>query len=237
MNSIIPMPIVVLISANSEWRVTLEFLHPSQIFTSPLGEWFVGIVETHKVVFFHSGWGKTRSAAAAQFVIDHWQPDLVINLGTCGGLEGYAALGESLLVTNTVIYDIFERMGDSQQAIDQYRANLETDWIGENLPENTRRSTLASADQDIDYRNFELLTQEFGVPAADWESAAIAWVLKTNGVKGLILRGVSDIVSPTASESDNNHSLWQTRVERIMGKLLQDLPFYLDRFVNFQISR
>jgi len=231
------MPIVVLISANSEWRVTLEFLHPSQIFTSPLGEWFVGNVETHKVVFFHSGWGKTRSAAAAQFVIDHWQPDLVINLGTCGGLEGYATLGETLLITNTVMYDVFERMGDSQQAIDKYRANLETDWIGVNLPENTRRSALASADQDIDFRNFKLLTQEFGVPAADWESAAIAWVLKTNGVKGLILRGVSDIVSPTASESDNNHSLWQTRVERIMGKLLQDLPFYLDRFVTVQISR
>ena len=237
MNSIIPMPIVVLISANSEWRVTLEFLHPSQIFTSPLGEWFVGNVETHKVVFFHSGWGKTRSAAAAQFVIDHWQPDLVINLGTCGGLEGYATLGETLLITNTVMYDVFERMGDSQQAIDKYRANLETDWIGVNLPENTRRSALASADQDIDFRNFKLLTQEFGVPAADWESAAIAWVLKTNGVKGLILRGVSDIVSPTASESDNNHSLWQTRVERIMGKLLQDLPFYLDRFITVQISR
>jgi len=231
------MPIVVLISANSEWRVTLEFLHPSQIFTSPLGEWFVGNVETHKVVFFHSGWGKTRSAAAAQFVIDHWQPDLVINLGTCGGLEGYATLGETLLITNTVMYDVFERMGDSQQAIDKYRANLETDWIGVNLPENTRRSALASADQDIDFRNFKLLTQEFGVPAADWESAAIAWVLKTNGVKGLILRGVSDIVSPTASESDNNHSLWQTRVERIMGKLLQDLPFYLDRFITVQISR
>ena len=146
-------------------------------------------------------------------------------------------MGETLLVTNTVIYDIFERMGDSQQAINQYRAELDTNWIGENLPENTRRSMLASADQDIDFRKFKLLTQEFGVPAADWESAAIAWVLKTNGVKGLILRGVSDIVSPTASESDNNHSLWQTRVERIMGKLLQDLPFYLDRFVTVQISR
>jgi nucleoside phosphorylase len=81
------------------------------------------------------------------------------------------------------------------------------------------------------------LTQEFGCASADWESATIAWVLKTNGVKGLILRGVSDIVSPPASESDNNRSLWQKRVERIMGKLLQDLPFYLDRFISFQISR
>ncbi len=203
--------------------------HP-QILASPLGAWFTGNIESYQVLFFHSGWGKTRSAASTQYVIDRWQPDLVINLGTCGGLEGYAILGETLLVTHTVMYDVLERMGDRQQAINQYRAELETNWIGENLPEQTRRSALASADQDIDFRNFELLTQEFGVPAADWESAAIAWVLKTNGVNGLILRGVSDIITSSASETDNNHSLWRSRVEMIMQKLLHDLPFYLDRF-------
>ncbi len=225
-----PVSFVVLISANSEWRIVLEILQPSQIFSSPLGEWFIGDVEIQGAVFFHSGWGKTRSAAATQYVIDHWQPVLVINLGTCGGLEGFATLGETLLVTNTVMYDIYERMGDSQQAINHYRAELDTDWIGTDLLKETRRAALASADQDIDFQNFRLLTEGFGVPAADWESAAIAWVLKTNGVRGLILRGVSDIITPHASETDNNHSLWRSRVEMIMQKLLHDLPFYLEKF-------
>ncbi len=227
-----PVPFVVLISANSEWRIALEILKPDQTNASSLGDWFVGEVETHRVIFFHSGWGKTRSAATTQFVIDHWQPDLVINLGTCGGLEGFATLGETLLVTDTVMYDIFERMGDSQQAVNYYRSELNTDWIGTDLPENTRRAPLASADQDIDFRNFQVLTQEFGVPAADWESAAIAWVLKANGVSGLILRGVSDIITPFGSETDNNHSLWHSRVEMIMRKLMHDLPFYLENFLK-----
>jgi adenosylhomocysteine nucleosidase len=227
-----PIPFIVLISANSEWRIALEILKPSQTNVSSVGEWFESSVGSQKVVFFHSGWGKTRSAAATQLVIDRWQPELVINLGTCGGLEGFATLGEILLVTNTVMYDIFERMGDSQQAVNYYRSELDTEWIGTALPENTRRATLASADQDIDFRNFEVLTQEFGVPAADWESSAIAWVLKANGVRGLILRGVSDIITPLASETDNNHSLWRSRVEMIIRKLLHDLPFYLDNFLN-----
>ena len=208
----------------------VEILRPAKTFSSPLGDWFFSQNKNDSVVFFHSGWGKTRSASATQYIIDHWQPDLVINLGTCGGLEGFTALGETLLVTNTVMYDIYERMGDSQQAINYYRAELDTEWIGTDLPENTRRAPLASADQDIDFHNFQMLTQEFGVPAADWESAAIAWVLKANGVRGLILRGVSDIITPSASETDNNHTLWRSRVESIMQKLLHDLLFYLDRF-------
>lgn len=220
----------VLVSANSEWRMVVDNLHPAQNDSSPLGDWFVSSVGTHKVVFFHSGWGKTRSAAATQYVIDRWHPELVINLGTCGGLEGFATLGETLLVNNTVVYDIYERMGDSQHAIDFYRAELDTDWITTALPDDTRRSPLASADQDIDYQNFHILKQKFGVPAADWESAAVAWVLKANGTKGLILRGVSDIITPTASETDNNHALWRSRVAKIMTKLLFDLPFYLDNF-------
>ena len=185
------------------------------------------------MVFFHSGWGKTSSSAATQYIIDRWQTDLVVNLGTCGGLEGFATVDETLLVTNTVMYDIFERMGDSQHAINYYLAELDTAWIGVDLPANTRRAPMASADQDIDFRNFQLLSQDFAVPAADWESAAIAWVLKANGVRGLILRGVSDIITPSASETDNNHTLWRSRVESIMQKLLQDLPFYLDRFTNY----
>ncbi|HBO34723.1 MAG TPA: hypothetical protein DD636_08355 [Anaerolineaceae bacterium] len=232
MNNFALVPFVVLISANSEWRITKDILQPPQTYSSPVGDWFDAFVENHQVVFFHSGWGKTRSAAATQFVIDHWQPDLVINLGTCGGLNGFASLGETLLVTETVQYDIFERMGDRQQAINYYRATLDTDWIGTNLPADTRRVPLASADQDIDYQNFTVLTKDFGVAAADWESAAIAWVLKSNKTKGLILRGVSDIITPTASETDNNYALWRSRVEMIMQRLLQDLPFYLNKFTD-----
>jgi nucleoside phosphorylase len=76
------------------------------------------------------------------------------------------------------------------------------------------------------------LTKDFGVAAADWESAAIAWVLKSNKTKGLILRGVSDIITPTGSETDNNYALWRSRVEMIMKRLLQDLPFYLNKFTD-----
>ena len=210
---------VVLISANFEWQAVLEILHPSELLNSPLGEFFYHQLENHSLLFFHSGWGKTRSAAATQLVIERWNPRLIINTGTCGGLEGFAEVGEILLITKTTIYDLIERMSDYQDALDYYSAELETDWIGPDLPSNTRRSTIASADQDIDFNNHKLLIETFKVPAADWESAPIAWVAQKNDTPCLILRGVSDIVKATSSESDNNLGLWQSVLKLSISKI------------------
>ncbi|HHX08734.1 MAG TPA: 5'-methylthioadenosine/S-adenosylhomocysteine nucleosidase [Chloroflexi bacterium] len=230
MNSVEHKPFVVLISAGTEWRAVLDLLQPDLIHSTPLGDLFECQLSGHPLLFFHSGWGKTHSAASSQYVIDHWAPKLVINLGTCGGLEDLAQVGEVFLVTKTIMYDVIERMGDPDQAIEFYSTSLDTSWIEEELPVETRRSTLASADQDIAHNNHGFLANIVKVPAADWELASIAWVLDKNETKGLILRGVSDIVSQTRSETDANKALWQSRVKKIMQKLLHDLPFYLDQF-------
>ena len=82
------MNIVVLISANAEWR-TVKMLFPQvQIRNSEMGEWFTREIDFQPVLFFHGGWGKISAAASAQYVIDHFAPDLLVNLGTCGGFEG-----------------------------------------------------------------------------------------------------------------------------------------------------
>src|SRR5688572_8988211 len=84
--------IVVLISANAEWRV-VKALYPNENYqTTPWGEYFVLDMTTAKgntpVIFFHEGWGKVAAAGATQYAIDRWNPEVFINLGTCGGFEG-----------------------------------------------------------------------------------------------------------------------------------------------------
>jgi adenosylhomocysteine nucleosidase/adenosylhomocysteine/aminodeoxyfutalosine nucleosidase len=60
------------------------------------------------------------------------------------------------------------------------------------ISERVHIGTIASADQDLCPKIRKFL-QESDVLAADWESASIAKVCELNGVKCLILRGVSDI--------------------------------------------
>ena len=223
---------VILISADGEWQALLRNTLPSTLHPTPYGDYFVQVIADFPVVFMYAGWGKVSTAGACQFAIDAFQPQLMVNLGTCGGLEGLTKLGEILCVSETAFYDIFEGMADYAQAIEFYNSKADLSWLPEELPEHTRRARLVSADQDIQPRAYERLTQEFGAVAADWESAAFAWVAKRNGIPWLILRGVSDLVSPTKAETAGNLSLWQARTDQIMEDLLNQLPWYLVRFVE-----
>ena len=105
---------VVLISANIEWQVVKDIFSDIQVESSPLGEWFLRKFEIHgqkkELIFLHGGWGKIAAAASTQFAIDTWQPELLINLGTCGGFEGKISKGTIVLAEKTLVYDIVERI-------------------------------------------------------------------------------------------------------------------------------
>ena len=214
---------VVLISANSEWQAAKEILTPSRIDHSPYGE----TLEAQGLTFFHGGWGKISAAATTQYAIDHFQPDLLVNLGTCGGFAGRVERGTILLVNRTIVYDIIEQMSDPQEAIVHYSTDIDLSWLKEPLAHPVQRGLLLSADRDILMKDIPMLVEKYGAIAADWESAAIAWVAKRNRVKCLILRGVTDLVSAEGGEAYGNIELFHSRTKEIMKTLLDQLPDWL----------
>jgi len=145
---------VILISADGEWQAVLRNTLPSTLHPTPYGDYFVQVIADFPVVFMHAGWGKVSTAGACQFAIDVFHPQLMINLGTCGGLEGLAEIGEILCVSETAFYDIFEGMDDYAQAIEFYISKADLSWLPEELPEHTRWARLVSADQDIQPRAY-----------------------------------------------------------------------------------
>jgi len=184
-------------------------------------------------LLFHSGWGKIATAASTQYVIDQYHPELIINIGTCGGFSGFSEVSDILLVSETLIYDIVERMDDPLAAINHYRTGCDTSWITNPLPAGTLRARIASADQDSDFRVYNLLTKTHQAAATDWETGAFAWVSARNHTAWLALRGVSDLVTPQSSETDSGVELWHSRLDDLMSRLLTDLPFYLSEFNKY----
>jgi adenosylhomocysteine nucleosidase len=221
--------IVVLISANSEWRAVKEILAPSEIQSTPLGETF----DKPPLTYFHGGWGKISAAATAQYVIDHFQPDLLVNIGTCGGFEGRVRRGTVILVEKTIVYDILEQMSDPDQAIADYSTELDLSWLEKSdqpsAVSEMMRGPLVSADRDIVTGDIPMLVEKYGAVAADWESGAIAWVAKRNGVRCLILRGVTDLVGPSGGEAYGNIGLFHENTRAIMKSLIEQLPDWLNR--------
>ena len=226
-----PVHTVVLISAGAEWRALLQgpandLPEKSGLDQSPYGEWFEARINSRRVIFLHGGWGKVAAAASTEYAIQRWQPQHLLNLGTCGGFAGLTEVGEIMLAQETLIYDIIEQMGDPQAAIQRYTCR--TYWPDmdalEKLPFPVRRVRLVSADRDILSSDIPGLIEQYGAVAADWESGAIAWVAERHNLPCLILRGVTDLVSTSSGEAYGGIEIYRNRSRGIMQILVGALP-------------
>jgi len=226
------MNIVVMISADIEWQTILE-LHPcAQIFQSTMGEWFIDNLDVfnHKkpVRYFHGGWGKIAAAASTQYAIDQWKPDLLINLGTCGGIEGEVEKGTIILVDCAIVYDLIEQMGDSISAIDHYTTRLDLSWLGTNYPIRVLKTSIISGDRDLLVEELQDLKQRYNARVGDWESGAIAYVASRNQIPLLILRGVTDLVSSAGGEAYGHFELFEQASQTIMQGLDRSLSGWIE---------
>lgn len=220
------MQTVIIISAIAEWNAVKLLFPDAKIEYFPYGECLNVTLGTWNLELFHTGWGKIASAGSIQYLIDRYSPELIINLGTCGGFEGSVQQGEIILVDQTYVYDIVELMGDLDITT-YYASSLDLSWLSEPYPHPTRRGMIASADSDLPPDKISFLKGK-GAIAADWESAALAWVARKNNARLLILRGVSDMVSEAGGEAYNNIEVFNERAKGIMKRLIQQLPDWLN---------
>jgi len=215
----------VMISANAEWNAVKPMFPAARIEKSPHGEYFFADMDDDGLLFFHGGWGKVAAAASSQYVIDYFKPWHLINLGTCGGVEGRISRFDILAAERVVIYDIHEAMGSNpSNGIAYYTTELS---LPAQMPVPVIRATLYSADRDLTPAVLRELDRRYRPVAVDWESGAIAWVAKRNGVPVLILRGVSDLVSLEHAEAEGNEALFEMNAARVMQGLVSDLPNWI----------
>lgn len=226
--------VVVLVSAGAEWRAVRARYAEAVARPSPYGGWFettMGVRgEPARVAFLHGGWGKIAAAASTQYALDRWQPDLLVNLGTCGGFAGAVARDTIILATGTRVYDIVEQMGDPAAALAHYAVDLDLSWLHPPYPQPVQPGLLLSGDRDLVPAELPDLRARYDAVAGDWESGAIAYVAARNDVRCLILRGVTDLVGPDGGEAyDGTVSFFRERVPVVMGRLLDHLPAWLAR--------
>ncbi|HZW02568.1 MAG TPA: 5'-methylthioadenosine/S-adenosylhomocysteine nucleosidase [Anaerolineaceae bacterium] len=221
-------PVVVLVSANQEWKVVTRYYRPESTEQTPFGECFRRQVGGCEVMFVHGGWGKISAAASTQYAIDRWKPALLVNLGTCGGLAGQIERDTVLLVNETLVYDIYERMGDAEAARAFYSVKNDLSWLREPLPQPVLRARLLSADQDINPDEIGAMKARYQGVAADWETGAIVWVASANGVRCLVLRAVSDLVGEDGGEAYvGDLAVFENAAGRVLTPMLDALPQWL----------
>ena len=224
---------VILISANAEWQALLNYFPGYPRNRCPYGEWFYHQYQdisglTKPMVILHGGWGKVAAAGSTQYAISRWHPKLVVNLGTCGGFAGEIERGDIILADRTLIYDIFEQMGDPVEHIRHYQTDIDNSWISQPFPLKVTNTLLVSGDRDLVCDEIAELKAKYNAIAGDWESGAISWVAARNHTQCLILRGVTDLVSEKFGEAYNGKiGYFYENTELVMEKLLTSLPDWL----------
>lgn len=219
---------MVLISANAEWGPVKELRQPSRVEKNPYGEYFQEEIHQNSVIFQHGGWGKIAAAASTEMAVNRWDPELIINIGTCGGFAGQIERGAILMPDRTLAYDIIEQMGNPQEAIEAYATRLDHSWLKQPYPIAVQGGILVSADRDIVPETVPGLIAQYQARAGDWESASIAWVAAGKHKRRcLILRGVTDLVSPQGGEAYGGMDFFEQASRQIMDNLCGSLPGWL----------
>ncbi len=229
-----PPKAVVIVSANTEWKVVQQVFPDARMEPTPWGQSFTRVLDVAgqptSVVFFHGGWGKIAAAGSAQYAISRWHPRYVINLGTCGGFAGAIEKYAVVLASRTLVYDIKEAMGDSSEAIADYTVDIDLSWLPASAHASAvTRTLLVSADRDLVPGEIGELASRYGAVAGDWESGAIAYTCARNHQRVLILRGVSDLVTREGGEAIGNPAAFAEGASVVMKRLLGELPAWLER--------
>lgn len=219
--------IVVIISANGEWQAIPKIFPDAEFHKSPYGDWIEREINGETVIFYHGFYGKISSAASAQYVIDHWKPEVIFNLGTCGGFRGEIERDDIVLVDRAVVYDIISQIGSTEKAIKYFSSDIDLSWLKEPYPITVHRGTIVSGDRDIQPDDIPLLKEKYGAKVGDWESGSISFVCRHNDTKLVILRGVSDLVDSDGGDAYGERVVWVEAAERIIRRLIDSLPGWL----------
>jgi adenosylhomocysteine nucleosidase len=152
-------------------------------------------------------------------------------MGTCGGFSGEIKRNAIIMAERTVVYDISNQIGDTDSSIRKFTTEIDNSWITKPYPLPVIKANIVSGDRDLRSEDIPILKKKYDAKVGDWESGGIAYVCSKNGVRLLILRGVSDLVGQSGGEAYNGtRVVWAESAERIMRKLIASLPEWLKKY-------
>ena len=118
-------------------------------------------------------------------------------------------------------------IGSTEKAINYFSSDIDLSWLKEPYPIKVHRGTIVSGDRDILPEDIQGLKDRYGAKVGDWESGSISFVCRHNGVKLVILRGVSDLVDSDGGDAYGERVIWVEAAERIIRRLIDSLPGWL----------
>ena len=157
------------------------------------------------------GVGELASAASAQYLIDHFGVDGIINYGVAGGLSTSHSAG-LVGIVERVVHTDFDISLSGKHVVGEY-LNSATgpyiypaiNFVPDELTEEYAKLTCASADKFIGAGEpKERLRREFNADICEMEAAGIIITCNRNNVPVTFVKAVSDGVDEDSEAFENN---------------------------------
>jgi len=184
-------------------------------------EFYKGFIENGPCVIALAGIGKVNAARCTQLMIDRFSPERIVNLGSAGGLHPELKIGDVVISTSCIEYDvILTAFGIKQGAFkegDDGFIDADPEFISlckkamcRSVGKEYRIFTgpIATGDQfnDSPQKKKELY-RDFGAYCNEMEGGAVAHVCSLCRIPFVIIRSISDNSDDNTLEMYNNFKI------------------------------
>lgn len=157
---------------------------------------YMGEIEAKKVVLVKCNVGKVNSARVTQMLIDNFDMNLVINVGTAGSVDNTLEIGDVVVATELVQYDFDvtpfgRKLGEIENIGESIKVDIELLKLFDNL--DVKKGIIATGDKFIvNNEEKDIIKNYFNAYCIEMESASIAQVCYLDKIPFLVIRSITD---------------------------------------------
>ena len=217
----------ISVAAKKEWETVLDKFNISldECTTFPFGEHFKINLYGEDVIFYRCGVRKMNCSAATQYMIDHFNLNKIIVVGTCAGIDDTYKNLDIFFPNKLVQYDCTVK--ETEPLIkDSFTVTINVE-----SNDNINTGTLGTADKPVVMWNDYIELKENNITIADTESAAIAFICKANNVECVVIKGISDFTNnENETTKEESHvvqlNVFLTNIPIIMNDIIDNYLEY-----------
>ena len=197
-------------------------------------EFIQGNINERYVVLVKSGVGKVNAARTTQILIDNFELEYIINVGTAGGLNEEIEIGDIVIGEKLVQHDFDITAAGREKGyitdIGKYFYSdkdliQKTEKIIQNMEEDFKAFIGTIATGDVFVQNVSLkdeIKKEFNADCTEMEGASIAQVCTLDQVPFIVIRSISD--KPNGKNAID--------FEKYLSKACERYAKFIDFFIN-----
>ena len=199
-------------------------------------DFYIGKISDKKCIIVQSGVGKVNAARTTQILIDNFNIEAVINVGSAGAANNKLNIGDIVIGKSLVQHDFDitafghpkgyisnagQYFNSDNQLIEQMKKAIKK---LDNIDFNILIGRIASGDIFCTDMNMkEKIRNKFEADAIEMEGAAIAQVCQLDNIPFIVVRGISD------SPNGNNNITFEKYLEKASQRCAQIIEKFFEK--------